>query len=994
MKGNEPRELGLGFTAIFFSGVYCLIDILYPAVNLGGLPYLAILIVMLWLPGRHLTILLAIMCSSMMLFGYWWHHGTYLIWEFFGNRAVSLVGIWAIALTALKQKKVLTYVSKRERRLDTLIHERTHTERAKLTRENEELQLVLREQEMETRELRESERLFRVVADSAPALIWMSGPNKEYTYFNTVWLKFTGRKAKQEIGFGWTERLHPEDLPRYQEAYNNGFNEKQPFTVEYRLKRADGAYRWILDSGAPRFEEGEFEGYIGTCIDITEKRDIQEDLVLSEQRYRKVVDNQIEFVCHFKPDTTLTFVNEAYCKYFKRKREDLIGQSFLALLPEGTRRLVREQIAALIIDPQTVQYEREILLQDGSKAWQLWRDHPILDNHGNVTEFQSVGRDITELKGTQKQLENYTKDLEATKSSLESHAEELAHTVNELKEARERAEAATRAKSEFLANMSHEIRTPMSGILGYADILLETELDPTQRDFAVTIQENGKRLLNLLNDILDFSKIESGHMELDEQALSVRDLLNDSLGLLIPRATAKGIRLWYHIDPSVPGVFIGDETRLRQILVNLVSNAVKFTSQGEVEVGVRSEVLSDNRHRIQFSVRDTGIGITQEELKEVFEFFTQADASTTRRFGGTGLGLAICRKLSELMEGKVWAESVPGQGSTFYASAILQVESKEAPVDIPDEIPEELYDWMASDILLAIDDHSTRQRLVHEINNLGITTENTANPDEAFEWIRTGSQFKAVLIDFQKNNEKHNIELPQKIRMIRSKTELPIVVFGNSEDSHLAKRLGVIYMVKPISKAQMHELMQGLLSGDRSIEPSINADIGSELVNAEIIQQERLNDEVVNDLTTDLRPAIAPKRSGGTLRILIAEDEETNEKLAQHLLADMGHQVDIVTNGLEAVKAVEFKEFDVILMDIQMPEMDGLKATKEIRQNLQGRHQPYIIAFTARAMNSDRENCMTAGMNDYLSKPFTAQSLKEALQRSMGRPIPAPSVQV
>ncbi|MFK7845716.1 MAG: response regulator, partial [Rhodothermales bacterium] len=351
------------------------------------------------------------------------------------------------------------------------------------------------------------------------------------------------------------------------------------------------------------------------------------------------------------------------------------------------------------------------------------------------------------------------------------------------------------------------------------------------------------------------------------------------------------------------------------------------------------------------------------------------------------------RKLSELMEGKVWAESVPGQGSTFYASAILNAESAEAPVDIPDEIPEELYDWMASDILLAIDDHSTRQRLVHEINNLGITTENTANPDEAFEWIRTGSQFKAVLIDFQ-NNEKHNIELPQKIRMIRSKTELPIVVFGNSEDSHLAKRLGVIYMVKPISKTQMHELMQQLLSGDRSIEPSMNADFANELVNAEIIQNERLSEDIVNDLTTELRPAIAPKRSGGPLRILIAEDEETNEKLAQHLLGDMGHQVDIVTNGVEAVKAVEFKEFDVILMDIQMPEMDGLKATKEIRKNLQGRHQPYIIAFTARAMNSDRENCMKAGMNDYLSKPFTAQSLKEALQRSTGRPLPTPSVQV
>ncbi len=515
----------------------------------------------------------------------------------------------------------------------------------------------------------------------------------------------------------------------------------------------------------------------------------------------------------------------------------------------------------------------------------------------------------------------------------------------------------------------------MSGILGYADILLETELDPTQRDFAVTIQENGKRLLNLLNDILDFSKIESGHMELDEQPMSIRELLNDSLGLLIPRATSKGIRLWYHIDPAVPSTFVGDETRLRQILVNLVSNAVKFTEQGEVEVSVQSEPLGNNKHRLHLSVRDTGIGISEEDLTEIFELFTQADASTTRRFGGTGLGLAICRKLSELMSGRVWAESEPNRGSIFHATAILHAE----PEEYVDETPApELYDWMASDILLVIDDHSTRQKLVQEINNLGITTENTASANEAFEWIRSGSQFKAVMIDFH-NSQRHNIELPQKIRMIRSKTELPIVVFGNRDDQHLAKRLGVYYLVKPIRKSQIKELLGHLLGHDLSVTTSMNADLNK-----------NVSSDVINDLSPEIRPAVAPRRSNGVLKILVAEDEETNEKLAQHLLLDMGHQVEVVNNGAAAVSAVMSGDYDVVLMDIQMPEMDGLKATKQIREAFKGQKQPYIIAFTARAMNSDRESCMKAGMNDYLSKPFSAQSLKEALQRSANRSIPSP----
>ena len=955
MRSQELREMGLAFVGILSATIFFLLDLFYTPINLGGVPYLSIVVVTLWIPGRYLTILLASTCMILMMTGYWVHHPFDFAHEDFYSRVVSLLGMLAIVRTALKQRVIMQRVNKREKRINTLIEERTHNERVKLTRENKELQQELQEQEMETQELREREALFRVIADSVPANIWMSGHNKEFTYFNTGWLIFTGRKLHQEVVFGWMDQIHPDDLAQYKRAYNEAFEERDPFTVEYRLKRSDGNYRWMLDSGAPYYDEEGFSGYIGSSVDITEKREFERSLSVSEERYRSVVEYQIELVCHYKPDTTLTFVNNAYCKYFNRTREELIGNSFLGLLPEGTRRIVREQIGDLLINPKTIQYEREILLADETTSWQLWRDQPILDEDGNVTEFQSVGRDITDLKRAQKKLESRTQDLEQAKTSLEQQATELATTVDELDKARESAEAATRAKSEFLANMSHEIRTPMSGILGYADILLETDLQHSQREFAKTIQENGMRLLKLLNDILDFSKIESGHIELEKQPFSIRDLVEESLGLLIPRAASKGLRLWYHIDPSIPAKFIGDETRLRQILVNLTSNAVKFTGKGEVEVTVSCEVLPNKQHKLHLSVRDTGIGISKEDLEEIFELFTQADASTTRRFGGTGLGLAISRRLSELMGGKVWAESELHKGSTFHATALLDV-----PVTQLNRNNSE-NGAFAADILLAVDEENLRRKLVHTIKGWGISIQDCANPDEAFALIQSGAQFRVAIIDFQYQTQ-HRIELPQRIRMVRSRAELPILVFTNKADEELSRQLGVHFLVKPISKSQIQGLLQKILVGQPLPEQFI-----------------------VSDMTMDnfqeSRPAVPPKKSHGKLRILLAEDEITNEKLAEHLLLDMGHEVDAVNDGKEAVQAALSKNYDMIFMDIQMPEMDGLEATQVIRQEYVGQNPPYIIAFTARALPSDREKCLKAGMNDYLSKPFTINDLKDAIDR-------------
>ncbi|MBX2820579.1 MAG: PAS domain S-box protein, partial [Rhodothermaceae bacterium] len=301
MISQEIREMGLAFVGILLAAIFFLLDLFYTPINLGGVPYLAIVVVTLWIPGRYLTILLSATCMILMMTGYWVHHPFEFTHEDFYSRAVSLLGMLAIVRTALKQRVIMQRVSKREKRINTLIEERTHTERAKLTKENKELQMELHEQVIETEELREREALFRIIADSVPANIWMSGDNKEFSYFNTGWLTFTGRKLPQEIGFGWWDRIHPDDIAQYKKAYNEAFEEREPFTVEYRLKRSDSSYRWMLDSGAPYYDEEGFSGYIGSSVDITDKREAERGLIVSEERYRSVVEYQIELVCHYKP---------------------------------------------------------------------------------------------------------------------------------------------------------------------------------------------------------------------------------------------------------------------------------------------------------------------------------------------------------------------------------------------------------------------------------------------------------------------------------------------------------------------------------------------------------------------------------------------------------------------------------------------------------------------------------------------------------------------
>jgi len=631
----------------------------------------------------------------------------------------------------------------------------------------------------------------------------------------------------------------------------------------------------------------------------------------------------------------ITFVNDKFCSISKYGREELLGKDHRIVNSKHHPKEFIRSLWQTISRGDVWKGEIKNRAKNGGEYWVDTTIVPFRDSAGKPRQYIAIRSDITALKRIQ----------------------------DDLRGAKDAAEAASRAKSEFLANMSHEIRTPLNGVMGMTDLALETELTAEQREYLETVKMSGDSLLTVINDILDFSKIEAGKIDLETADFNLRDSLESTLKTLALRADEKGLELLCEVAPEVPEVVRGDSTRLRQIVVNLVGNAIKFTDSGEIAVKVQVEGKEDADWICHLTVADTGIGIPEDKRESIFDPFSQADTSTTRKYGGTGLGLTISTRLVRMMGGKIWVESEVGRGSQFHFTVRLgAADAKE--IKLGTVAPPELLSGVK---VLVVDDNRTNRRILEGMllrwqmkpTSVEGGRQALAQLSEARE---AGAPYGLILTDMHMP-DMDGFALVEEIRHrpeLSTATIMMLTSAGHRGDAARCQELGVAaYLLKPIRQSELREAVARVL-GAREHEGAIP------LITRFSLQDAREPDAF--------------------LKVLLAEDNLVNQRLAVRLLEKRGHQVVVASTGSEALKALEKEKFDLVLMDVQMPEMDGLEATAVIREKEKGTGiRQAVVALTAHAMKGDREKCIAGGMDGYLTKPIRPQELDQLLDAYISR---------
>ena len=721
-----------------------------------------------------------------------------------------------------------------------------------------------------------------------------------------------------------------------------------PLVVRSQTLGVITLYRWATEGQFTQVDLNFLSGLARQAATAIENVRLMEEAQESRRRMADIID--------FLPDATLVIDREGRVIAWNRAIEEMTGSKAADMLGKanyeyslpfyGERRPILIDLVLLPDDEMEKKYaqikryggilmgEAVVPLLQGKPAYLYATASALRDSKGEVVGAIETIRDISDRKRAEQELYQAKADAEA---------------------ARLQAEEANQAKSAFLATMSHEIRTPMNAIIGMSGLMLNTKLDRQQQEFAEIIRTSGDALLAIINDILDFSKIEAGKLELEYTAFDLRECLESAIDLLATPAAEKKLDLAVEIGPNVPPAIVEDVTRLRQVLINLLNNAVKFTPQGEVvlTVDMDESQIDAEGVRLHFAVRDTGIGIPPERHERLFQSFSQVDASTSRRYGGTGLGLAISRRLVEMMGGSMWFESQVGVGSTFH----FTIQAELSRLDVRTRFRGEQPSLIGRRLLVVDDNPTNRHIIILQTRDWGMITYETGSPTEALDWVRRGDPFDLAILDLHMP-EMDGITLGQEIRKLRNAKALPMVLLSSVGGREaLSEQIEwATYLTKPIKQSQLFDVLANIFGQieERPTAPPVSQ-------------------------PAKVDPHMA---SSYPLKILLAEDNIFNQKLATHLLGQMGYLSDLAANGLEAIQSVERQHYDVILMDVQMPEMDGLEATRQICARWPRDTRPQIIAMTANATQGDREMCLQAGMDDYISKPIRVADFAAALERA------------
>jgi len=741
-----------------------------------------------------------------------------------------------------------------------------------------------------------------------------------------------------------------------------------------RRCRKDGSLVDVELSAVPVWVDGQQTGVFGIYHDLSELKQAEQAIIESRRRLMDIIN--------FLPDATLVIDGEGCIIAWNRAIEEMTGIPAEEMLGKGDYEYAipfygeRRPILIDLVHLPSEEIEKKYV--------NLLRQGSVLLGEAYTPQLKGTGR---YLYATASALYNSKGEFAGAIETIRDITKRK-EAEEELQKAKEAAESATQAKSSFLAMMSHEIRTPMNAIIGMSGLLLDTPLNAEQLDYAETIRTSSDALLTIINDILDFSKIEAARLELERQPFDLYECVDSAMDLMKLKASEKRLELACEFASDIPPFIVGDVTRLRQILVNLLSNSVKFTEKGEVVVSVEPHTLPSLIPRdrspqrgeggvrvLHFAVRDTGLGIPPDRLDRLFQAFSQVDASTTRKYGGTGLGLAVSKRLSEMMGGQMWVESagIPGQGSTFH----FTIQTEAAPGELHRrDVSGEQPDLRGKSVLIVDDNDTSRRILSLQTQGWGMQPRLSGAPQEALEWLKQGERFDLAILDLHMP-EMDGIELAGAFRRVEGERglkqsqgaagaevtkPLPLLLLsslggnaGELQVSETQRGLFAACLVKPVRSSALLEAVLGIFS-TAPVQPSgaAPARVGIDLEMA----------------------------ARHPLRILLAEDNAVNQKLALRLLSQMGYRADVAGNGKEAVQALERQPYDLVLMDVQMPEMDGLEATRLICARWKPEERPRIVAMTASAMQGDREACLEAGMDDYLSKPIRVAELVEALERS------------